>query len=201
MGRKFFYLLIIVTLCLFCGQSFAANPTDESVLGNDRFSVDSSGNLVPNADASYDLGSSSYKLDAGYFSGDLTFKSLLTAVGRGGGVSTVASSSTNLAPANLPYVVLIKMTYGAGSLDLVPGTTLQNGTPGQILVLYLRGVNTGGGWKITPTTSKTFTTLTLDTAADTVMLLYVNDTVGWIILQNEGCTVTLPASFANDFGS
>jgi hypothetical protein len=93
------------------------------------------------------------------------------------------------------------MTGGAGSLDLVPGTTLPNGTPGQILVLYLRGLGTGGGWKITPTTSKSFTDLTLDTAADTVMLLYTNNTTGWVILQNSGCTVTLPASFANDFGS
>lgn len=47
-------LLIIIFFCF--GIAYAASSTDEAVLGNDRWSVNSSGNLVPNANT-YSIGS------------------------------------------------------------------------------------------------------------------------------------------------
>jgi hypothetical protein len=54
--RKTVALLVAICLCFLGGPVFAASPTDEAVLGNDRWSVDSSGDFVPNANT-YSIGS------------------------------------------------------------------------------------------------------------------------------------------------
>ena len=129
-------------------------------------------------------------------SGDITFQTNLLATGRVNAVGTVASSSTNLAPSSLPYVVLLKSVSGASGLDTTPGTTLQNGTSGQVLVLMIKSLMTSGTWVVTPTTCTGFTSITMDTKADVVSLLYVDDTIGWVITGNSGATIT-QANYAN----
>lgn len=124
-------------------------------------------------------------------SGDVTFRTSLIAAGRVNAASTAASSSTSLAPSTLPYVVLRKYIGGANSLDSDPGTTLPNGTPGQVLVLIAQEVSTGGSWKVTPTTAVSISYLTFDAQGETTTLLYVDDTIGWIVLGNYGTTITL----------
>lgn len=133
------------------------------------------------------------KMDAnspGAITGDLTFQSTLLATGRTNAASTLASSSTALLPSSLPYVVMLKSVGGAGGLDTTPGTTLIDGTPGQVLVLVIKALMTSGTWKVTPETSTGWTYVTLDTQGDTVSLLYVDDTIGWIITGNSGATIT-----------
>lgn len=120
---------------------------------------------------------------------DVTFRTSLIAAGRVNGASTVASSSTNLLPANLPYVLLRKFVSGGGGLDTTPGTTLQNGTIGQVLVLQIAGLMAGGTWVLTPTTKTGFTSITFDTKGDTVTLLYVDNTIGWIVVANGGAVI------------
>lgn len=57
-------LSILLAIGLFSGQSFAAvATTDESVLGNNRWSVQNDGDLIPGADESYDIGSSTSEVD------------------------------------------------------------------------------------------------------------------------------------------
>ncbi len=68
--RSVFLLLIVFLFC--ASLSYAASSTDESVLGNDRWSVTSSGHLLPNADNSYDIGSSSYQANDIFYNGVLT---------------------------------------------------------------------------------------------------------------------------------
>ncbi|TBR15643.1 hypothetical protein EPO66_05720 [bacterium] len=65
-----FLLLIIFFVCLVSG--YASSSTDESVLGNDRWSVTSGGDIIPIANNSYDIGSSSYQVANIYYNGVLT---------------------------------------------------------------------------------------------------------------------------------
>lgn len=65
--------------------------------------------------------------------------------------------------------------------------TLANGSPGQILVINL--VTDGGGTgTLTPTTCTGFSTIAFADAGDQAVLMYVDDTVGWILLSTFGLT-------------
>lgn len=63
--------------------------------------------------------------------------------------------------------------------------TLANGVPGQIITISLV-VDGGGTGTLTPATKSGFTTIAFADAGDTASLLYVNDTVGWVILGAAG---------------
>lgn len=112
-------------------------------------------------------------------SGDVVFQTSLYANGRFGASSTLASSSTGLLPAGLPYTVLIKMVGSAGGLDTTPGSTLPNGTNGQTLILQIGGLMTGGTWLVTPLRAANFTNLTFTARGQMASLVY-DTTIGWI---------------------
>ena len=62
-------ILLVVALLMavfFAPLSYAGNPSDEAVLGNDRWSVDSGGNLTPLANNSYNIGNATYIAKAIY---------------------------------------------------------------------------------------------------------------------------------------
>lgn len=69
MKRSFVFLVIALAMLILPVFVQAASMSDESVLGNDRWSVQSDGDLVPVADSSYDIGSSSYKINDLYVGG------------------------------------------------------------------------------------------------------------------------------------
>ena len=71
--------------------------------------------------------------------------------------------------------------------------TLANGVPGQILVISLV-VDGGGTGTLTPATESGFVSIAFADAGDTVALLYVNDTIGWVILGSAG--VAAPPAIA-----
>ena len=54
--RTIITLLIVASFCFLQVPAFGASMSDESVLGNDRWSVENDGDLVPNANT-YDIGS------------------------------------------------------------------------------------------------------------------------------------------------
>lgn len=63
--------------------------------------------------------------------------------------------------------------------------TLANGTAGQLLTISL--VTDGGGdGTLTPTTMTGFATIVFADAGDTITLLYIDGTVGWIIVGGTG---------------
>jgi hypothetical protein len=71
--------------------------------------------------------------------------------------------------------------------------TLADGIPGQILVINL--VTDGGGTgTLTPTTKTNFVSIAFADAGDQAVLLYVDDTIGWIILCASG--VAAPPAIA-----
>lgn len=76
---------------------------------------------------------------------------------------------------------IVKKTTGADAEAL----TLANGDPGQVLVINL--VTDGGGdGTLTPTTKTGFLTIVFADAGDQAVLLYVDDSIGWIILGLSG---------------
>lgn len=71
-------------------------------------------------------------------------------------------------------------------------TTLQRGTlsagrPGQILTVIL-AVDGGGNYELTASTKTGWYFVTFDDAKDRATFLYVDDTVGWIIISLDGAT-------------
>jgi len=191
--RKCFALLVLALFVFSCTSPLAmADDRDFAQLGLGEMPTMTqaeSGDLLLVYDASAKRGKT---MDATNPSvtGDLTFRTDLLATGRKGGASTVSSSSTALDPASQSYTVVRKCIGGAGGLDETDGgTRLKDGKPGQMIVLLAITVEGSGTWIVTPETSLTFNTLTFDAVGEQTTLLYVNDTVGWVVQSTVGTTV------------
>lgn len=77
----------------------------------------------------------------------------------------------------------ISKTTGADAEAL----TLANGLPGQSITINLV-VDGGGTGTLTPATSTFWSTIAFADAGDQAVLLYVDDTIGWIIISVFGLT-------------
>ena len=113
--------------------------------------------------------------------------------GYSGGVTSNVSSESSLTSLELAYGFIRKVT--ADSPTTAKNTVgLANGEPGQMLTIQLVTKGTPS-WVIgklygdTTTTTTGWTTLTFDTALDSITLLYLDDTTGWIVVGNNGVTV------------
>jgi len=95
-------------------------------------------------------------------------------------ITQVLAATTDTITITHPFV---KLDSSAGAVTTL---TLPNGEPGQILVLQSIDDN---DMDVTPTTSWGWSALALDQTGDQATLLYVNDTMGWIILSLFGDTV------------
>ncbi len=94
-------------------------------------------------------------------------------------VKTVAADVLAI-PVTHPYVA--KTTGGDGE-----ALTLANGVAGQTLIINLT-VDGGGTGTLTPVTSTGWATIAFADAGDQAILLYIDDTVGWVILGAFGLT-------------
>jgi len=63
--------------------------------------------------------------------------------------------------------------------------TLADGVPGQMLTIHITEVFGNGTFRLTPSRKTGFLYLTFEAVGDRVTLLYVDDTVGWIIAHNS----------------
>ena len=63
--------------------------------------------------------------------------------------------------------------------------TLADGIPGQGLIIELN-TDGGGDGTLTPATSTGWATIVFADAGDQAVLMYVNDTVGWVIMGMNG---------------
>lgn len=95
-----------------------------------------------------------------------------------GGVSAMVSGSLAI-PIAYDYITKA-IGGGAGAVH-----TLADGTPGQVITILAISVSGSGTAVITPTTTTGFTTVTLDAAFEYVTFLYVDDTVGWVIVATN----------------
>ena len=81
---------------------------------------------------------------------------------------------------------VVSKTSGADAEAL----TLANGSPGQLLVVSLTTAG-GGACTLTPATATAWATAVITIVGDTLILLYVDDTVGWLLLNTMGTAVAL----------
>lgn len=81
-------------------------------------------------------------------------------------------------PVTHPYV---SKTTGADAEAL----TLADGIPGQSLIINL-ATDGGGDGTLTPTTATGWATIVFADAGDQAVLLYIDDTIGWVIIGLSG---------------
>ena len=93
-------------------------------------------------------------------------------------LTTAVDDDVLVIPVTHAYV--IKETGGDAE-----ALTLADGKPSQILVINLT-TDGGGAGTLTPATSTGWATIVFDDAGDQAVLLYVDDTIGWIILGLSG---------------
>lgn len=70
------------------------------------------------------------------------------------------------------------------SISLFQQGTLANGKKGQFLTIQITEVQYPGTFTVTPTKATGFRTLLFEAVGDLQTLLYVDDTVGWIPVNN-----------------
>jgi hypothetical protein len=100
--------------------------------------------------------------------------------------STTSAADSLAIPVTASYV---GKTTGADAEAL----TLADGVEGQILVISLE-TDGGGTGTLTPSTASGFVSIAFADAGDTAALMFVNSTVGWVILGTAG--VTAPPAIA-----
>ena len=92
---------------------------------------------------------------------------------------TTTSIADSLAiPVTHAYVI---KTTGADAEAL----TLADGKPGQVLIINLT-TDGGGDGTLTPVTATGWATIVFADARDQATLMYVDDSIGWIILGAKG---------------
>ena len=88
---------------------------------------------------------------------------------------------TSATAVNLTTPVTTVATSGTIAL------TLANGSRGQIKIITM--ITDGGDATLTPTTLNGYTTITFNTDGDACILIYTDDTNGWSVIGNNGCTL------------
>jgi len=112
----------------------------------------------------------------------LTFNLMLAGFGNGGQVS-MATSDLAVSTSYGFTLKAISSTVGAAG-------TLANGVPGQLLTIYISARTGSGTYILTPTTKTGYTSITFDAVADSVTLLYVSDSVGWVPVASSAVSFT-----------
>jgi hypothetical protein len=109
------------------------------------------------------------------------------------GATANVSTESNLTSAALAYGIILLEAGSAKSIALA------DGTPGQMITIIS---STYDGKTITitddsvndvvfgDTTATGWDDIAVDTAFDSITLLFLDTTYGWIIVANNGCTIT-----------
>jgi len=101
-----------------------------------------------------------------------------------------ADATQDLTTTSIADALAIPVTHGyvikttGGDAEAL---TLANGDPSQVLVVNLT-TDGGGAGTLTPATSTGWATIVFADAGDQAVLLYVDDTIGWVILGLSGAS-------------
>ena len=188
MGWVIPVLMLLAFSALWTSPAFAraCNHNDEGCIGNMRVSVENDGDLVPTENSAYDLGTSTLNFNDIHAAGDIYTRTSLVVGGRVNATLTLASSSTIITGTNVPYVLIRKNIGGAGPDNTGVGTELGNGLPGAELTIRVDSLTSGSSWIVTPATKTGWTKITFTAALQSANLLYVDDTIGWIVKGTTG---------------
>lgn len=188
--RKLFSFLTLVVLLLYCSVSFASvgirvNGAPYGTATDINLTCAPGTNSQPTADGSlFNLNCSPNLNESGIANG---------------GATSIASTVTAV-PVSFAFVRKVVTTNGDPAFT---AGTLANGIPGQVLTIFVPGLSpsaasSGGNFTITPVKSTGFATIKLSAIGDIISLLYVDDTVGWIILTYDpGASNSITITFKN----
>ena len=177
--KKFLGLAVVIALLSFVSVSYASVAVNEKILDVSTYVGEATNLEIEGQDVSFD-GS----------------RATILANGHKDGVTDNVSGESDLLAAAVAYGI-IKLA-DVGSLDSGDERfiSLANGTAGQMLTIILIA-DSGGTLYITDdkVASGTMTNtgwddIAFDSALDSVTLLWVDDTTGWIIVGMNAVTVT-----------
>jgi len=127
------------------------------------------------------LTSSGYSTNGSTFNIPINLNLITTGVGK----EDATTLPTTAANAQTPLYRIARVWITTRTL------TFANGYPGQLLTLIAEPSSDTGTLTIDATTQFGWGSITMDTVLDTVTLLYVDDTLGWIIAAAQGITINL----------
>lgn len=105
---------------------------------------------------------------------------LLTGGGQTGGYTSMTSSDVAVSTSHS----YIKKAIADPSAGFDSGT-LADGKSGQHLTIEVTEVTGSGTWTLTPTTATGFSSILFNAVGDYVTLIYIDDSVGWIIASKS----------------
>ena len=181
--RKFLGLAVIIALLSFVGTAHGSVGVWDEYAEQDRY-VGEASNI---------------KFEGQNVSSDGSQVTVLCNGHKNGVTTNTTDKVTNLTSKDLAYGVIALSDIGSLDSDDARYISLAAGTPGQMVTIILTGA-TGGTLYITDdklsgtgqdaVVETGWDDIALGTALDTVTLLYVNDTYGWIITGQYGAAIT-----------
>lgn len=110
-----------------------------------------------------------------------SFNIQLAGFANGGAVSMATNETT----VSASYALIRKAIAAGTSSPAYKTGTLPDGKPGQMLEFRVTTVGASGIFTITPTTSTTLHSVAFDAADEFATFLYLNNTVGWVVLESN----------------
>lgn len=98
-----------------------------------------------------------------------------------GGAASMSSNDTDVSPSYAFIRKNIGFSAQAG--------TLADGSPGQMLTILISQEVATGSFVLTPTTKTGYASLTFDNPGDLATLLFVDSTIGWVLVAGNALTV------------
>jgi len=137
------------TALAFCG-SLTNHPLQFRTNNLGRWSIDTSGFFMPAADNTYDIGSASFRVRNGFFSGNVTINGALSVSG-GTSINASVQSTTVGTPAssvetNLMTYTLLANSFSANNKAIrvtASGNTNNNSGGSQVVKFYFGGTSVG----------------------------------------------------------
>ena len=172
--RKLIGLAVVIALLSFVGSAYGAIGVDNEHDGSETYVGEASNINFEGQEVSFD-GS----------------KVTVLANGHKDGVTDNVSSESNLLAAALNYGV-IRLGFGSAK-----SISIAAGTPGQMVTIVCTDSYDEGAITLTDdqvvATSMTTTgwdDIAFDSDEDTATLLWIDDTIGWVIVGQANCTIT-----------
>lgn len=188
--KKMFALILALALVIGAAPAYAAvGVQDDGSYVGAATEINFDGGVTVSSDGS------TVTVDPTTSTENYTFKTTVVASGHKEGVTTNVSTESNLTSAALAYGV-IAVTYSKNKY-----VNIAAGVKGQMVTIYIADT-TGKGpsdyYTITDdyvaaasSAAKTgWDDIQFDAAGDSVTLLWVDDTTGWIIISRNSVTVT-----------
>jgi hypothetical protein len=105
---------------------------------------------------------------------------------------TASGGSTSMTTTDTAVSVSYALVKKQIGIQVGLAGTLAGGTDGQILTILITARAGSGTFVLTPTTKTGYASITFDAAGEFATLMYVNSTVGWIILSTTA-TLNTPS--------